>query len=227
MDAFPAAGLAAAVGYACGSIPFAWIAVRVLKGVDVRTLGSGNVGATNAARALGRPWFLLVFALDAAKGFAPVALAGPLFHPPAGEAQAWVPAAAATAAILGHLFPVWLRFRGGKGVATGAGAVLGMAPAACAVGLAAFVAVAGISRMMSLGSVAAAVAAPLAFVFFLNEGGSPAQRVPVGAFLVTLAILVLVRHVPNFRRIAAGTEPRIGQRPAAAPPPAKENPRAP
>ncbi len=217
MDTLPAAGLAAGAGYILGSVPFSWLAVRLRTGKDLRTLGSGNVGATNAARALGRGWFPLLFALDFGKGALPVLFADPVFHPPSREVEAWVRVAAGMGAVLGHMFPFWLRFRGGKGVATGAGAVFGMAPGSCAAGLLAFLVAAAVSRFVSLGSVVGAAAAPAAFAF-LSRGSPPAQRIPIGAFLLLLTGFVLVKHLPNLRRIAAGTEPRIfGKEPPLAP----------
>ncbi len=222
MDTPRAAGLAAAAGYLLGSIPFAWMVVRARAGVDLRTVGSGNVGATNASRVLGRAWFFAVFALDFGKGAAAVLVAEHLFRPggPAGDAAAWVPPAGAAGALLGHMFPFALGFRGGKGVATGAGVVAPLAPLALAVGLAAFGATAAISRFVSLGSVVAALATTAAYVLL---GGPPeGPRLPAFVLLAVFAALVLVRHVPNFRRIAAGTEPRIGE--GAPPPPAASAP---
>jgi glycerol-3-phosphate acyltransferase PlsY len=225
MDALPAAGIAAAAGYLAGSVPFAWLAVKALRGADLRTTGSGNVGATNAARVLGRRWFPVVFALDFAKGILPVILAVPALAPPEGGPATWVRTAAGAGAVLGHLFPAWLGFRGGKGVATGAGVVAGLSPLACGAGLFAFVATAAAFRFVSLGSVVAAVAAPVSFL--LVERGTPAaSRAPVAGFLALLGLGVILKHLPNLRRIAEGTEPRIlAGPPAAAPPP--ETPRDP
>jgi acyl-phosphate glycerol 3-phosphate acyltransferase len=210
MDPLPAAALAAAGGYLCGSIPFAYLAVRWRKGVDLRSLGSGNVGATNAARVLGNAWFPLLFALDFAKGAAPVLLAAVLLPQPrdAPAASLRVQSAAAAGAILGHLFPFALGFRGGKGVATGAGALVLIAPFACAAGAIAFAVVAGVSRFVSLGSVVAAIAAPALFLWFSR--GEPADRLlPVALLVCGLGAVIVAKHVPNLRRIAAGTEPRI------------------
>src|SRR5258706_9449385 len=135
MDLAPGAAVAFAGGYLCGSVPFAWIFAKVLRGVDLRTVGSGNVGATNAARVLGRGWFFVVFGLDFAKGALPVLLAGMLLCSREAMAESlWIRTAAGTGAILGHSFPIWLRFRGGKGVATGAGVLLMLAPFALGAG---------------------------------------------------------------------------------------------
>jgi len=208
MEPDAAAGLAAAAGFLCGSIPFSWIAVRALRGADLRTQGSGNVGATNAARVLGRRWFPLLFALDAAKGAGSVALAGWI----AGDAspgQGWVRCAGALGAVLGHVFPPWLGFRGGKAVATGAGAVAALSPIAACAGLGTFLLLAAAFRFVSLGSVGAAVAVAAMQASLLGRGRTGAERLPVESLLWGMAALVLVLHLPNLRRIAAGTEPRI------------------
>jgi glycerol-3-phosphate acyltransferase PlsY len=215
MDPLPAAGVALAGGFLSGSIPFAWIAVRLRKGIDLRTQGSGNVGATNAARFLGRGWFPVIFALDFAKGALPVLAAGAVLSGGGGEDMAWAPAAAGVGAILGHVFPPWLGFRGGKGVATGAGAAFGLAPLACAAGLAGFALAAGLFRFVSLGSAVGAIAGIAAHLLFPGDA-TAAERRPATVFLTVLCAFVLVKHVPNFRRIAAGTEPRIFAKPAAA-----------
>ncbi len=214
MDLLPAAGLAAAAGYLLGSVPFSWIAVRALRGTDLRRVGSGNVGATNASRVLGRAWFPVLFALDAGKGAGAVLLAEGL-RPPL-EGGAWVPVAAAVGAVLGHLYPLWLGGRGGKAVATGAGVLLALSPWAAAAGGAGFLLAAGATRFVSFGSMVAAVTACGAEVL-LGAGRPPAERIPAGSFVLLLACLVLWKHVPNMRRIAAGTEPRIGARPASPP----------
>jgi glycerol-3-phosphate acyltransferase PlsY len=207
-----AAGAAAAAGYLCGSVPFAWIVVRARTGADLRRTGSGNVGATNAARVLGRRWFPALFALDAAKGAGAVLLAGflgdlELLDHTSGE---WTRAAAALGAVLGHAFPVWLGFKGGKAVATGAGALLAWSPIVAGAGLAAFVLVAALWRFVSLGSVAAALAAAAAGSWLAGRGRPGDERLPLTAFVWTLAAVVVVLHLPNLRRIAQGTEPRLG-----------------
>lgn len=209
MDLLPAAGAAAGAGYLCGSVPFAWLAVRARTGKDLRTVGSGNVGATNASRVLGRAWFPLLFGLDFAKGTLPVLVAGVLAGQQFPKADSlWIRSAAGAGAILGHLFPAWLGFRGGKGVATGAGALALLVPEACAVGAAAFVVVLALFRFVSLGSVAGAAAAA-AWLLWSRRGSPGEELLPVGILTGVLAAAVLARHVPNLRRIAAGTEPRI------------------
>ena len=143
-----------AVAYLCGSIPFGLIIARAASGKDVRTVGSGNIGATNVARAAGRPAAIATLALDAVKGLAPVLLAPREFAP-----------ACAVAAVLGHCFPVWLRFRGGKGVATGLGVSLALAPWAAVAGGVTWVVLYKILKISSIGSLAG-VAVSLAVAAF-------------------------------------------------------------
>jgi glycerol-3-phosphate acyltransferase PlsY len=188
----------ALIGFALGSIPFAWILGRILAGVDIRSLGSGNVGATNLARSLGYRAGLVAFLLDAAKGAAAVLVARRI-APGAESAPLW----AGGMAVVGHVFTPFLRFRGGKGVATGAGVFAVLAPASLVVALAVFVLAVAIGRMVSLASVLACVALPVAQVALGSDAGTILLAGLVGA-------LVIARHRPNFARILQGTEPRIG-----------------
>lgn len=204
------------VGYLCGSIPFGLLIGWVL-GVDIRGFGSGNVGATNAGRVLGRKWGVVCLALDVLKGVAPVAVAGwsqGYTGCPLSARQAWQWLAVAAAAMLGHMYPVWLRFRGGKGVATGLGAMLGFWPLMTIPVIASAVVwllVLGVSRYISMASMTAAVTIPL----FLIAHGAFGQRqlgdvAPFWVSTAVLAMLVIVRHRSNIARLWAGTEPRIG-----------------
>jgi acyl phosphate:glycerol-3-phosphate acyltransferase len=185
--------------YAVGAIPWAYFVTKWVAGVDLRTVGSGNVGATNASRVLGRKWFLVVFALDAAKGVAPV-----LWFPalaPSGGADG-VRVACGLAAVLGHVFNPFLRFKGGKGVATAAGVIAALAWRAALGAFGVFALVLVAFRYVSLASIVAALAlAPLAWAF----GESPW----VVAFGALTALVVVARHRPNVARIAAGAEPRV------------------
>lgn len=184
--------------YLLGAVPFGILAGR-LKGVDIRAQGSGNLGATNVSRVLGRPWGTLVFALDALKGALPVLLVQRLVPGPA-----WA-VGAGLAAILGHVFPVYLGFRGGKGVATSAGTLLALAPLATAAAFALWLTVVGLTRMISAGSLAAAAALPIAH-FAL--GGDAL----VGALTVLVTLLVWLRHRGNIARILKGTESKLGMK---------------
>jgi glycerol-3-phosphate acyltransferase PlsY len=187
-----------AIGAAAGSIPFAWLLHRIATGRDLRSEGSGNPGATNLERADGKAWGAVALALDAGKGAAAVVIASRL----AGEV-ACVPAA--LGAVMGHAFSPWLMGRGGKGVATAAGAYAVLAPPATAAALAVFVLAVAVTRFVSLGSVLGAVALPIA-VSLLGPGGRAAAA--AGA----IAVLIAWRHRGNFARMRAGTEPRLIRR---------------
>jgi glycerol-3-phosphate acyltransferase PlsY len=190
--------------YVAGSIPFALLVARAVAGIDIRTVGSGNVGATNVGRAIGRKWFIAVFVLDAAKGVLPVLLLAPLAAPlSSGDPiQGAAEVGCALAAVLGHVFSVFLRFRGGKGVATTAGALFAISPLAALGTLLVFLAFFLAFRYVSLGSVAGALAFP-GLALWLDA------RPVVHGFAIAVALLVVARHHTNLRRLLAGTEPRI------------------
>ncbi|MBI3272933.1 MAG: glycerol-3-phosphate 1-O-acyltransferase PlsY [Planctomycetes bacterium] len=198
-------GLYPLSAYLIGSLPFGYLVARWAKGVDIRECGSGNIGATNVGRVLGWRYGVLVLALDAAKGYGPVALAGPLL----GATDALAPVLAGLAGILGHLAPVYLRFQGGKGVATAAGVFAALAPRATGVALLVWLGCAGLFRFVSLASIAAAVTLPLAFAGV--EPGAFGTRVAVFWLCVLTSLLVVVRHRSNLRRLWTGVEPRIGE----------------
>ena len=196
--------IAAALSYLLGSIPFGYILVRLFHGEDVRSSGSGNIGATNVARkspALGVATLLL----DAGKGLAAVLLVRALF-PGTGPL---LTTTAALFAVVGHLFPVWLKFRGGKGVATSLGAFAMIVPKSvlCMVGV--FLIVMAVLRYVSLGSILAAGLFPV-LVWTLHEYADPRQIV----LIAIASLLVVCRHWPNIVRLLTGTEPRLGARKA-------------
>ena len=219
----------AAAAFLAGSIPFGPIVAR-LRGVDLRKVGSGNIGATNVSRALGWRWGVLVYVLDAAKGAAPVlaagAWAGTLGRDPAEVARAdmWWWLMLPIAAVLGHMFSPFVGFKGGKGVATGSGAMLAVypvltAPLLIAIGL--WAVLLASTRYMSVASIAAAAAIPLAVAAIagLRTGdGTPDGELPVAhalpAIIVTagVAALVVWKHRSNLERILKGTEPRLGSK---------------
>ena len=188
-----------AVAYLIGSIPFSFLVARAFGVHDVRRVGSGNVGATNVLRNAGKVAGALALLLDLGKGAAAAALAGRL-----APGEAYLPAAAAFAAIVGHMYPVWLRFQGGKGVATGLGAFAPLAPKAALGSLLVFGLVAGATRYVSLGSVAGGLAMAALVVAFRGAD-------PVAAAAAATALLVVFRHRSNLRRILGGTERRVGQ----------------
>lgn len=186
-------------GYLIGSIPFALLLARRMGGVDLRGAGSGNLGAANVFRTTGPFLALTTVMLDAGKGACAVALAGRVTDNPA------VIAASGIAAILGHLYSVWIRFRGGKGVATSCGVFAVLAPEATLVSFGLFALTVVYTRYVSLGSVVASVALPIAVHF-------TRAPVPTIASAIAAAVLVIERHRSNLARLHAGTERRIGQR---------------
>lgn len=190
--------ISAVTGYLLGSIPFGYLLVRAFRGADIRTTGSGNIGATNVARTsplLG----IITLLLDVLKGIAAVALASRIF--PGSKTLALI---AACGAICGHVFPVWLRFRGGKGVATGLGSFLLLTPKAILLAVGFFVGMVAAFRYISLASITAAGSLPI-FAVLLSEapGGTEIALVATGSFLV------IVKHHQNIRRLLSGTEPRF------------------
>ncbi|WP_114994600.1 glycerol-3-phosphate 1-O-acyltransferase PlsY [Synechococcus sp. UW179A] len=191
------------LGYLLGSIPSGFLAGKWCKGIDLRTIGSGSTGATNVLRNVGKKPALAVFLVDVAKGAAAVLLARALNQTSA--VNDWIQVLAGLAALAGHIWPVWLGFKGGKAVATGFGMFLGLA---WPVGLACFglfMAVFSLSRIVSLASVVAALSLPL-----LMAAGSSSNANLVVA-LVAMG-LVLWRHRSNIQRLINGTEPQVGQK---------------
>lgn len=188
------------VAYTLGSIPFAYLLARRLRGVDLRTIGSGNVGAANVLRTTGVAGAVAALMLDGSKGALAVAIARRFA---AGEEA--IPAAAGVAAILGHTFSVWLGFRGGKGVATACGAFGVLMPVATIVAAGFFTATVWLTRYVSLGSlIASLVLAPLAYAT------NAAPAVVLAAALS--AAVIIERHRSNLSRLLAGTERRMGQK---------------
>ena len=202
----------AAGSYLLGSIPFGYILVRVFQGIDVRSIGSGNIGATNVARTGGKGLAIATLLLDTLKGWLPVFLVLTIPGIPAsGPAQLHTMATlAALCAVIGHMFPVWLGFKGGKGVATGLGVFLALAPKAVLIVLVLFVVIVALTRYVSLGSILAAAAFPAA-LWWLDRNSFPA---PALLMCVAVALLVIVRHHQNIGRLLAGTESRYGARKA-------------
>jgi len=184
------------VAYLVGSIPFGYLIVRKKIGADIRQTGSGGTGATNVSRRAGKAAGVLTLLLDAAKGSAAVLIAKAL------TGDEWVIAAAAIAALVGHIFPVWLGFRGGKGVATGVGIFLVLAPIALLCAGVIFVAIVALTRYVSLGSIVAAVLIPV-FVWWQSDWRPLLIAAVVGAALIVFA------HRGNIQRLASGTESRI------------------
>ncbi len=196
----PVAAALVGVAYLIGSFSFAVILVRLRTGKDIRTEGSGNAGATNVLRSHGKALGLAVAVLDVAKGAAAVLLVRQVTADPRYAA------AAGFAAILGHVFPIFYGFRGGKGVATAVGAFLVLAPWATLICVGAFVVVIALTRYVSLGSITGIVLLPPV------AGGIFHASTPVVAAAAATAVLVILKHRENLRRLAAGTERKLGQK---------------
>jgi glycerol-3-phosphate acyltransferase PlsY len=190
--------ITAAIGYLLGSIPFGYLLVRAFRGADVRTTGSGNIGATNVARMSPVLGFVTLL-LDAMKGLGAVLIASVLF-----PGQTILPFLAGFAAVAGHIFPVWLGFRGGKGVATGLGSFLLLTPKAIVLALVVFVLVLAVFRFVALGSIVASASLP-ASALLLREGEKPTGI----ALLAASALLIIVKHHQNIARMWNRTEPKF------------------
>ena len=190
------------IAYLIGSIPFGYLIVRAKGGGDVRDTGSGGTGATNVSRRAGKAAGVVTLILDALKGAIAVIIAQLMLK---GDDTTWLPAAAAIAVIVGHVFPVWLRFRGGKGVATGVGVFLVLAPLAVLFAGVIFVTVVALTKYVSLGSILAAATIPLFVWLFVLE----VDLRPLLAASITGALLIVFAHRGNIARLLSGTEPRI------------------
>lgn len=203
---FQACLIAGAIAYLLGSIPFGLLLLRIFRGVDVRQTGSGNIGAANVAR-VAPTLGLATLALDAAKGFAGVAVAKIIASHWSGLDTRQVYLVLGTSAlcgILGHVFSLWLKFHGGKGVATAMGAFLALLPKTMLVALLVFAIIFLIFRYSSLASITAAVSFPL-LAYLIKERGAIALM----PFLFAVSLLTLVKHQENLRRLLTGTERRF------------------
>lgn len=201
--------LTGALSYLSGSIPFGYLLVLLVRGEDIRKLGSGNIGATNVSRkspALG----LLTLFLDALKGFVPVMLAlwltrGRFTDALLADRSYLLASQAAFFAIVGHIFPVWLKFRGGKGVATGLGSWIGLAPKGVMVMVVVFILMVAIFRYISLGSITAAAIFPGATWLLHDYHDTP----PMLVFMAASSLIIIATHRANIERLVAGTESRF------------------
>jgi glycerol-3-phosphate acyltransferase PlsY len=201
--------LIASAAYLLGSIPVGYVLVRLFRGQDIRSVGSGNIGATNVLRTGSKALGAATFLLDVLKGCAAVwmgaALAG-LLSPSIGFRNA--EGLAALCAVLGHMFPVWLRFKGGKGVATGFGVFLVAAPLAALSAITVFAIVLALARYVSVASILGAASFP-AFAWLLVRGDRPPFFIAVQC---AVALLIILKHHQNIRRLFAGTESRFGSK---------------
>ena len=196
------------VSYLLGSIPFSYIAGRIA-GIDIRKVGSRNLGATNVTRTLGKSYGYPVFVLDFLKGLAAVRLAILIAEraPAISVSPEITGMVAAVFCVIGHSFPIWLRFKGGKGVATSAGALFGLMPAALVIGVIVWILTFQMTRFVSLASIVAAIALPMAILTLLLLG--QATSYALFYFSIGLAALIIVRHRANLSRLIHGTEPRF------------------
>ncbi|MDD5327733.1 MAG: glycerol-3-phosphate 1-O-acyltransferase PlsY [Phycisphaerae bacterium] len=201
--------------YLLGAIPFGLIIARA-HGKDLRSIGSGNIGATNLSRAVGKKWAYLCFLLDAAKGLLPMAVAVRFISSPPTVAELFLVLAAGCAAVLGHIFPIYLKFKGGKGVATSFGVALGLWPyytICAAVAFLIWLTVLLLWRYVSLASITASVAFPLTLVLMIKlaRGWDFANLWPLLIAAVAIPIMVVLRHRENIKRLIAGTESKISR----------------
>jgi acyl phosphate:glycerol-3-phosphate acyltransferase len=194
--------------YLLGSIPFGYLAGR-LAGIDIRQAGSGNVGATNVVRVLGKGYGYPVFALDVLKGFGAVKISMLMAsgRPPQWNSPEIFGILAAMSSVLGHLYPPWLRFKGGKGVATSAGALLALTPVATLIGVAIWIIVFWLTRYVSLASIIAAVVLPIVILVFSLQDQNKGK--PLFYSSACVAAVVVWRHRSNLSRLIRGTEPRF------------------
>lgn len=207
--------LAAIVGYMLGSIPFGYLLVRVFTKQDIRDSGSGNIGATNVARETSSRLGILTLFLDLLKGVVAVMAGlyiGWQFNGLSGDQTSAAPVIAGIAALLGHCFPVWLRFRGGKGVATGLGIFLVMVWKAALIALLLFLLIFALSRIVSLASLAACAAMPVLAFWLANS--HPVPRAAAIEFLV-VPLIIILKHHENIHRLLHGSEHRFGKSAAA------------
>jgi glycerol-3-phosphate acyltransferase PlsY len=194
------------LGYLIGSIPVGLIICKVTRGIDIREHGSGNIGMTNVMRTIGVKAGVLVFFADMAKGAVAVALAWPIFSS-SPEMVAWGQMAGAASAVIGHSWPVYIGFRGGKGIATGFGALMVIFWPVGLIAFAIFLAVVGLSRYVSLGSILGSLTMLVVMIPFVVYGSEPFAYIVLGLVVVPI---VIFRHRDNIRRLFAGTESKIG-----------------
>ena len=205
----PSAWIVVTVAYLVGAIPFGLVIAKRVRGIDLRTFGSGNIGTSNAVRAMGRGWGFVVFSLDFLKGFLPVLAC----HQLVGDHAETVPllqVLTGTAAVVGHCYPIYLGFRGGKGVATGCGAIIAIDPRVFVCGGLVWLVTRVLTRYAGLASIMMGITFPVAVVVLDHFQDKRRPELLVGSLLLTL--LILVRHRSNMRRMLQGTEPHIGEK---------------
>ena len=195
------------IGYLLGSIPFGFLIVKLKSGSDIRQTGSGGTGATNVSRKAGKSAGIITLVLDALKGFAAVWAARWLTQ---GSGTSWIVASAAVLAILGHCFPVWLKFKAGKGVATGFGVFLAIVPWAVLAALVVFIVIFWLTRFVSLGSIVAAAFIPI-WTWVMHAWVEPVSDfAPIIVALCASSAVIIAKHAENIKRLMAGKENKFG-----------------
>ena len=216
MNTTTSALVAASIAYLVGSLPFGFLVAKLVGGTDIRKQGSGNIGATNVARTLGVKWGILVFVLDAVKGLLPVLLLPRMILPEADfdHYHLHFEVLCGVATVLGHIFPLWLGFRGGKGVATSAGVVLVISPKATLIAAGVYLVMLWWKRIGSLASLAAAVTFPLAHAVLLTLKGTSllaTTELSRTLFAVVMPLVIVACHRKNLVRLFRGEEPKFGE----------------
>jgi acyl phosphate:glycerol-3-phosphate acyltransferase len=201
--------------YLLGAVPFGFMIARA-HGMDLRKIGSGNIGATNTGRVLGKKWGIICLILDSLKGLIPMLITKTQLDSPLSTAQLWLWLAVGCSAVIGHIFPVYLKFKGGKGVATSLGMVLGLYPYYTIAGIAAFIvwAVAVlIWRYVSLASITASLIFPVVLIIEIIcvKSWELSTLWPLIIIAIVMSILVVVRHVENIKRMLEGSEVKVLQ----------------
>jgi glycerol-3-phosphate acyltransferase PlsY len=209
MTGITAGLIAGALAYLVGSIPFGLIVSKIVRKDDIRAHGSGNIGATNVARVIGKKWGIFVLLLDCMKGLLPTLLLPKLFTADPSW-QTWLPVVCGIMTVVGHMFPVWLRFKGGKGVATGLGVGLVLSWQATLVALVVFLLLFAITKQISVGSMGAAIV--FCATQFVQHGSKALDEAnfAVTLFSIAVPLLIIIRHRSNIVRLIKKEEPKFG-----------------
>lgn len=215
MTATTAGLIGGLLAYLAGAIPFGYLVSRAILKGDIRDHGSGNIGATNVARVVGKKWGILVLVLDCLKGLLSTLLIPQLF-PADADYQAWLPVACGIMAVVGHMFPVWLKLKGGKGVATGLGVGLVLSWSATLVAFMVFLLVFASTRRTSVGSIAAAIAFCATQIGQYGKEAFNSHNVAISLFAIAVPLLIIIRHRSNIVRLIKREEPRFDE--SVAPP---------
>lgn len=195
------------ISYFIGSIPFGFLIVKMVKGIDIRQVGSGNPGATNVTRVMGKPYGILVFILDMLKGFLPVFIFEHYF---AGHEHSLSVIFCGASAICGHTFPLFLGFKGGKAAATSCGVFLWLAPLPLVISAAVWLLIVYISRYISLGSMLSSIVLVICIIMLRNDPFG--QGLYLTVFSLFISVFLIIRHKSNIRRLLNGTENKIGKK---------------